>query len=191
MKISYFISGMNMNQIVKTFFLILLAFGLLTGCGKSDQGSKSNSLVDNTVRKYTKQVTLSGSVINDTGPVSAGRVEAADNKDAIVSTAVLEKSGHYSIVIPAGTQLPIVLTAYPETDQSGDEKLMVAVIEPALKKYDISSLTTAIAEKARSLGGYTYANMQQAAMSSTSIPDANKTSGGFRGDPTKQYGGWH
>ena len=48
MKTSYFISGMNMNQILKTFLIILLAFGFLTGCDKSDQGSKSNSLVKNT-----------------------------------------------------------------------------------------------------------------------------------------------
>jgi len=30
-----------------------------------------------------------------------------------------------------------------------------------------------------------------AADSTVGVPDANKTSTGFRGDPTKQYGGWH
>jgi hypothetical protein len=52
-------------------------------------------------------------------------------------------------------------------------------------------LTTSIAKKAQALGGYTHANMVQAAEDTAKVPDANKTTAGFRGDPTTQYGGWH
>lgn len=184
------ISVRNLKQSLKTLLIFMLAIGFLAGCGKSEQASNSNPLVKSSVKKYTKDTTLSGLVSNDAGPVKIGKVEATDNKGAIIATALLDESGRYSMVIPMGTELPIVLAAFTETDPTS-EKLMVAVVEPTLTKYDINTLTTAIAEKARSLGGYTYANMRQAAMSSTAIPDANKTTGGFRGDPTKQYGGWH
>jgi hypothetical protein len=52
-------------------------------------------------------------------------------------------------------------------------------------------LTTAIAKKAQSMGGYNHANMVRAAEGTIAVPDANKTTEGFRGDPTTQYGGWH
>ncbi len=184
------ISLRNLNQTMKTIIIYLLAGVFLAGCGNSEQASSENPLLKNPVKKYTKDTTLSGMVSSDTGPVKTGKVEVTDNKGAIIATVLLDDSGRYSVVIPMGTQLPIVLAAYPEADPN-NEKLMVAVVEPTLKKYDINTLTTKIAGKAQSLGGYTYANMRQAAMSSTSTPDANKTTEGFRGDPTKQYGGWH
>lgn len=184
---NYTISFINLNQ---TIIIFLLAGVFLAGCGNSEQTSSENPLLKNPVKKYTKDTTLSGMVVTDSGPLKTGTVEVTDNKGAVIATALLDDSGRYSVEIPMGTSLPIVLTAYPEAG-SVNEKLVVAVVEPTLKKYDINTLTTTIAKKAKSLGGYTYANMRQAAMSSTSIPDANKTTEGFRGDPTKQYGGWH
>ena len=68
---------------------------------------------------------------------------------------------------------------------------MAVVIHPTITRYDINPLTTAIAKKAMALGGYTDTNMRQAAESTVSVPDADKTSAGFRGDPTQHYGGWH
>jgi hypothetical protein len=69
--------------------------------------------------------------------------------------------------------------------------MTAAIIYPNIKKYDINELSTAIAKKAKVLGGYTHYNMMRAAESTVSVPDANKTTTGFKGDPTKQYGGWH
>ncbi|HCT99478.1 MAG TPA: hypothetical protein DF614_05290 [Methylococcaceae bacterium] len=60
-----------------------------------------------------------------------------------------------------------------------------------MTSYDINALTTRIAQRAKSLGGYTRQNMVLAAGDSVNVPDANKTTTGFRGDPTSQYGGWH
>lgn len=190
MKKNHKVSLRNLNQTMKIFMVFLLAGMFLVGCGNSEQTSSQIPQLKNPVKKYTKDTTLSGMVVSDNGPIKTGKVEVTDNKGAIIATALLDDSGRYSVVIPSGTPLPIVLTAYSEAGPI-NEKLVVAVVEPTLKKYDINSLTTTIAKKAKSLGGYTYANMRQAAMSSTSIPDANKTTQGFRGDPTKQYGGWH
>jgi hypothetical protein len=73
--------------------------------------------------------------------------------------------------------------------QSGD--FISVVVDADVTNYDINSFTTNIAAKAKSLGGYTRKNMILAASDSVHTPDANKTSAGFRGDPTSQYGGWH
>ena len=56
---------------------------------------------------------------------------------------------------------------------------------------DITSLTTAIAKKALKMGSYTNNNLMQAALTAVAIPDKDRTMGGFKGDPTKQFGGWH
>ena len=71
------------------------------------------------------------------------------------------------------------------------EKLITAVVHPTITQYDINPLTTLIAKKAKSMGGYSHANMVRAAEGTVTVPDANKTTEGFRGDPTTQYGSWH
>ncbi|MGR9072853.1 MAG: hypothetical protein ACU833_07300, partial [Gammaproteobacteria bacterium] len=86
---------------------------------------------------------------------------------------------------------PVELKAYAGGDRKSENALVSVIIDPNVKTYDINPGTTAIAKKAKSLGGYTPANMMYAAMSGIAAPDANKTTAGFRGDPTKQYGGWH
>jgi hypothetical protein len=108
-----------------------------------------------------------------------------------VATTQLEKGSRYSLTIPAKTQLPMELTFYPDKGNSDVDKLVTAVIYTSINKYDINDLTTLIAKNAKALGGYNHSNMSIAADSTVGIPDANKTSTGFRGDPTKQYGGWH
>ena len=109
--------------------------------------------------------------------------------EELVASTALQNNGHYSVKIPADTVLPIVLTFYPEA--ADGEKLITAVVHPAITKYDINPLTTSIAKKAQAMGGYTHANMVRAAEGTATVPDANKTTAGFRGDPTTQYGGWH
>jgi hypothetical protein len=179
---------MNIEKFIHAFMIFTVASAYLAGCEKS--GSK-NPLVDNSVVKYSQAVTLSGSVSGRKGPLQAGRIEAASGNGSMIASARLESGSRYTLVIPAGTPLPVVLKAYPDNGRSGEAMLEAVAVDPALKKYDINPLSTAIAEKARSLGGYSRENMLEAAMTSVTVPDANKTIGGFRGDPTKQYGGWH
>lgn len=143
------------------------------------------------VQKYEREVVLQGSVSLNGAGAKTGRVEARLPNGALLAEVQLENSSRYQLTIPAGTVLPLILSYLPvESGQSGD-KLISVVVQTSLYKYDINSLTTAIAARAMSLGGYTSKNMIQAAADSVNIPDANKTTTGFRGDPTTQYGGWH
>lgn len=143
------------------------------------------------VQKYEREVVLQGSVSLNGAGAKTGRVEARLPNGALLAEVQLENSSRYQLTIPAGTVLPLILSYLPvEFGQSGD-KLISVVVQTSLYKYDINSLTTAIAARAMSLGGYTSKNMIQAAADSVNIPDANKTTTGFRGDPTTQYGGWH
>lgn len=154
-------------------FLLVTAL-LLTGCNDMQQSKPA------TIQKVNQQFTatsvqLFGKVENGLG------VEAIDEKEnLIVSTAV--ENGRYKMEIPAQTPLPIIL-------RSGD--FISVVVDSDLKNYDINALTTEIAKKAQALGGYTRQNMVLAASNSVKTPDANKTSTGWRGDTTTQYGGWH
>ncbi len=158
----------------KLLFVGLLNALLLTACNDMQQSKPTTQKVE----KYTAtSVLITGKV-----GIKSGNVDAVDDsKNLIVSTTVQE-NGRYQLEIPAQTKLPIVL-------HSGDFKSVI--VDTDLTSYDINALTTAIAKKANVLGGYTRQNMVVAASNSVNTPDANKTSSGFRGDPTSQYGGWH
>lgn len=189
MMIKYFITVLRNKKIFYAIFTTMAVVAMsLSGCEKS---GKNNPLVTHSVKNFTQTTTLSGSVSGGSGPVTTGKIVAADENGGIIATAALQSGGRYSLIIPAGTQLPIVLKAYPETGDGSEEILQAVVVEPSLKRYEINPLSTTIAEKAKALGGYTAENLMEAAMTSVAVPDANKTTGGFRGDPTKQYGGWH
>jgi hypothetical protein len=164
---------MQMLSINKKVVLIgLLNAFLLSGCNDMQQSKPATQ----SVTKYTEtSVLLSGKVENKTG-----NVEALDGENVVASTSI--ENGRYQLEIPAQTKLPVVL-------QSGD--FISVVVDADVTNYDINSFTTNIAAKAKSLGGYTRKNIISAASGSVHTPDANKTSTGWRGDTTAQYGGWH
>ena len=110
-----------------------------------------------------------------------------DESDRYITKAAVSNN-HYRVDIPANTILPIVLT-FSSAERA--EKLIAVVISEAMTNHFINPATTAIAKKAKAMGGYTRANMVRAAEDSVHTPDANKTTTGWRGDPTTQYGGWH
>ncbi len=169
--------------------LFTLLFSLfLNGCG-NDTEKKPGFITQQAAQKYAEETMLSGRVSNKKGNIRTGSVTATDNMDKFIATTQVNKDGHYSLTIPANTALPITLS-HASSDSKKD-KLISVVIYASFKKYDINDLTTLIAKKAKSLGGYTHSNMTIAADATVGVPDANKTSTGFRGDPTKQYGGWH
>jgi hypothetical protein len=169
-----------------TLLLLFMAGCFLTGCEKSNQNTVSTKQV---IKKYEQATTLEGRVTDNHGPVKAGTIKVTDHNGELIASAALENNGLYSVKIPANTVLPIVLTFYPES--ADGEKLITAVVHPSITKYDINPLTTSIAKKALAMGGYTHANLVRAAEGTATVPDANKTTAGFRGDPTTQYGGWH
>lgn len=173
-------------KILCTLLLLIMVSCFSTGCEKSNQNTATFKQV---IKKYEQATTLEGVVSNNDGPIKAGTIKVTDNNEELVASTALQNNGHYSVKIPADTVLPIVLTFYPEA--ADGEKLITAVVHPSITKYDINPLTTSIAKKAQAMGGYTHANMVRAAEGTVTVPDANKTTAGFRGDPTTQYGGWH
>ncbi len=168
----------------RTVLFTALAAILAAGC---DQGQKTAKVSQVAVKKYAQATTLEGAVSNDKAVIKTGTVTATDESGRLIADAAVD-SGHYRVEIPADTVLPILLTFSSGPDS---EKLVAAVVHDSITQYDINPLTTAIAAAAKAMGGYTHANMTRAAADTVHTPDANKTTTGWRGDPTTQYGGWH
>ncbi|MGR9087396.1 MAG: hypothetical protein ACU841_10025 [Gammaproteobacteria bacterium] len=167
---------------------VVLFVLFLSGCGDD---SRNVPQVKQTVKKFTVATVLEGAVTDDRGPVKAGTVTALGLDGRAIAGTQLQNSDHYRIEIPADTSLPIVLTFHAGAENNSVEEYVAVVVHSNLTQYDINPSSTAIAKKAKELGGYTHANLVRAAESMGTVPDANKTTAGFRGDPTKQYGGWH
>lgn len=175
----------NSSQKWGTLVTFLLALLGLAGCGNE---APKSAFPQQTVKKFEQTTMLEGLVSDNAGPIKLGTVKAYDEKENVIAETALQGSDHYKIEIPAGTSLPIALTF---SRPQGVEKMIAAVVHPNVTQYDITPLSTAIAKKAKALGGYTHGNLLVAAESMGTVPDENKTTAGFRGDPTKQYGGWH
>lgn len=174
-----------MNRInLFTILLVILSSFAVTGCGQEQKTAKAGPAV---IKKYAQTTVLEGVISNNKGVIKTGTVKVTDENDRLITSVAVE-NGHYSVEIPANTVLPILLTFSSESDA---EKLVAAVIHDTITKYEINPLTTAIAKAAKAMGGYTHANMTRAAADTVHTPDANKTTTGWRGDPTTQYGGWH
>lgn len=144
-----------------------------------------------TVQKYEQTKTLQGLVTNDTGPVKSGVIKVLTENEQLLAQTDLVDGPHYTVEIPAGTVLPILLAYYPSADAGDAQRMIAAVVHAAASKFDINPLSTRIAKQAKDMGGYTHKNLVRAAESTGTVPASNKTTAGFHGDPTTQYGGWH
>ncbi|MDD5268243.1 MAG: hypothetical protein PHO08_14120 [Methylococcales bacterium] len=173
-------------KLLYPLLLLLIVSSFLTGCEKSSQ---KTTFIKEVVKEYEHATTLEGVVSNNHGPIRAGTIKVTDKYEELIASTAVQYNGHYHIRIPEYTVLPIVLTFYP--DSADGEKFITAVVHPEITKYDLNPLTTSIARKAQAMGGYTHANLVRAAEGTARVPDANKTTAGFHGDPTTQYGGWH
>ncbi|MBT7967882.1 MAG: hypothetical protein HN753_01190 [Methylococcales bacterium] len=179
------------EQCCKRYGLIIwtVLFSVLISACESKQESNTLLMGQGKVQqRFEGAYTLKGIVSNDEHPIKNGRVEATDLNGQVLATISLVDNARYRFDLPAGTAYPVILTAYPA---SGEEQLRVVVANPTPVNFDITSLTTAIAEKAKQMGGYTKKNLQRAAFEGVAMPDRDRTQAGFRGDPTKQFGGWH
>jgi hypothetical protein len=172
-----------------SLLMLLIASCGLTAC--DNQPSTTTPLSHQSTKTYSQATTLQGTVSNQQGRIKSGYIKVTDSNQQTIASTDVQDNGLYKIEIPANTQLPIVLTFHPDEKYANAEQFMVVAIDPAISKYDINPLTTAIAKKAKEMGGYTRSNLVIAAENMVHVPDANKTSTGFRGDPTTQYGGWH
>lgn len=170
--------------------LCLLAVGgwILSGCDSKPQPPSASKTG---VAKYDSAKTLQGLVADDNGPVKTGIVKALTETGQLLAQTEISAGPHYSLEVPAGAQLPILLAYYPSADAGDEQRMLAAVVHTGASKFDINPLSTRIARQAKAMGGYTHKNMVQAAESNGTVPASNKTTAGFRGDPTTQYGGWH
>ncbi len=180
----------NFKSRTSLFFLSLIIL-LLSGCDNSGKDSKNSFDFKPQTKKYTEEMTLQGKVSNAKGSLRSGTIKVTDTKGSVITTTQLENNDHYSVTVPTGTELPVILTYFPAAGSKSKEKLVSVTISPTTTTIGINEQTTFIAKKAKALGGYSYANMVSAAEMSINVPSSNKTTSGFRGDPTKQYGGWH
>lgn len=162
---------------------------LLAACGDNAPSASSSSAAP---------TRLTGHVSNDDGAVTKGRIEAKDAKGMVVAKTELQGgTNSYQLTLPAGTAYPVILTAYPEA--AAEEPLKAAVTSALAAEQDISQVSTIVVETALSLGGVNEANLAKAAGAAISLRKKSGGGGGgggattesFKGDPTKQYGGWH
>lgn len=165
-----------------SMLLALCVASIITACEKNQPHTIA---IQSGTKSFASATVLQGAVSNKSGIVKSGTVALFDAQNQSLLKTELE-NGHYQLEVSKDTPLPVVLSV-----ATGTETLLAAVVDPSISQYDINPLTTAIAKKAQALGGYTRANMVVAAESMINAPDENKTSTGFRGDPTTQYGGWH
>jgi hypothetical protein len=161
---------------------------LMAGC---DSKPQPVAVAKALVEKYSAATVLQGLVATDGGPVKIGTVKALTEKGEVLASTELAGEARYKLEIAAGIELPILLTYYPDANAGIDKRMVAAVIHTALSKYDINPSSTRIAKQAKSLGGYSHKNLVRAAEETGIVPADNKTTAGFRGDPTTQYGGWH
>lgn len=175
-------------QSVGLLSVLFLASGMLTSCNSSPQPSVISKP---SLEKYDQAVTLQGAVSNNDGPVKHGVVKALTEQGQLLASVELAGSARYSLEVPGGTALPVLVAYYPTAEAKASERMIAVAIHANTSKYDINPLSTRIAEQAKSLGGYTHNNLVRAAESTGTVPASNKTTAGFRGDPTTQYGGWH
>jgi hypothetical protein len=182
------------NQLSLTILIRISAAMILFGMFLSacDNASKSQSSAPASSLTSTAAVTLRGQIRNDKGTFKSGSLSAADFQNRQVAQVQWQDdNGRFSIEIPAGTGFPVLLTAKASHEGSKLETLVAAVISPTMTKHDITPNSTMVAQKAKALGGYTTQNMMQATLDTVKRPQGDRTVEGFRGDPTKQFGGWH
>ncbi|MEQ1528023.1 MAG: hypothetical protein ABL925_01810, partial [Methylococcales bacterium] len=66
--------------------------------------------------------------------------------------------------------------------------------DASVVQQDITHMSSLVVRSARDLGGINKENMVSAAgnaIAQSRTTNGSSTSVGFKGDPTKQYGGWH
>lgn len=179
---------MNKYKLLRLAALPVLASALFA-C--NDMATSRPPAKQAVVQHFKQATTLEGLVTNDQGPVKSGLVIAYSEQGQELARAQLNDSARYSLDLPANTALPVLLHYLAEANAPESQHLIAAAVHSSIQKYDINPRTTKIAQQAKKLGGYTHKNMVSAAEGAGMVPADNKTTAGFRGDPTTQYGGWH
>lgn len=164
----------------RAYGLAALALAVLAGCGESNPGAAA----------VAAPATLSGSVIGDEGPVKEAQVELRDSHGQVLGKTALHGGSRYSLPAPKSGVYPVVIVA----TTAGGETLKAVMTKPATTGQDLTPMSTLLVEAAQQLGGFSEENMAKAARAAIGqrqVQGGNRSSSGFKGDLTKQYGGWH
>lgn len=168
-----------MKNIVGTWLVLL--FLVLSGCEEGGAGRSTTAAA----------ARIALHVFSDEGPLDRARISVADSGGNVIAAAELTGEPRVYVSIPAGARYPLIVAAYP-TD--GSAPLKAAVTSALVTEQDISPVTTLVVDAALSFGGLTEQNLAKAAgaaIAQRRTSGGSGTSSGFKGDPTKQYGGWH
>lgn len=140
----------------------------------------------------TGPTTIQGLVSDDDGPVGRAEIVAVESSsNRVIAKGKLEQDGHYQITLPATPNYPILLKA---TVEKNGKVFQAVVTSNLVSEQDISPRTDLVVKSAELLGGLTPENIAKAAgaaINQRPTQSGKKTSTGFKGDLTKQYGGWH
>jgi len=159
---------------------IIFSVFLLTGCSEDSSPISSQST----------PAKIEGQVFDDHGKVKKATIDVLDKTERRLTTVELQGDGHFRIRIPASAGYPVVLKAKLEMG-----KILEAVVtNNQVKEQDISPYTDLVVKSARLRGGLTPENITGAAGAAINMrrsQGGKRSSSGFKGDLTKQYGGWH
>jgi hypothetical protein len=156
---------------------------VLNGCEGSGGGGSAPTA--------TAAARIALHVFSDDGPVDRARISVEDVGGKEVAAAELTGEPRVYVSVPAGARYPLIVKANPA---DGSAALKAAVINSLVTEQDVSPVTTLVVDAALSFGGLTEQNLAKAAgaaISQRRTSGGSGTSSGFKGDPTKQYGGWH
>ena len=165
-----------MKKVIQSSLVVITL--LLIACD-GNQSSESGSKVK----------TINGSVSFRHEPITEGTVIVKDSSGQTISSIELNGKSHYSVNITGNADYPIILSL-----SYNDKELRAVVISDHTNRQDLSSMSTLVVESAENLGGFTHENMLIAAknaINSSQTRSGKGTQAGFKGDPTKQFGGWH
>lgn len=173
----------------KTIIFFTVCSLLLSACDSATTGSSGAT------KTSASPVRITGHVFSDDGEITQAKIEAVDASGKLAAQAELNGNSGYTLTIPAETAYPLILTAHPP--DAPEPHVKAAIANTKVSEQDISPITTAVAETALNLGGISEINLSKAAGAAIALRKKAGSGGGaatsenFKGDPTKQYGGWH
>ena len=112
--------------------LTLLSGGIMTGCGQ-DQ-AKSSTPSKAAVKQTLRTTSLLGAVSDNAGPLKTGTVSLLSESGQTLASTELNNSQRYEVQVPAGTDLPVILSYTPGPNAAKDTQLISAVIHPDASK---------------------------------------------------------
>ncbi len=100
----------NKNNIIKAILITSITSLVLVACGDQQKKTPTTKVP---AQQYKQAKVLKGNVVDDKGPVRDATIKVADSRGRIIANTSLKDSNNYTLEIPAGTSLPIVITVKP------------------------------------------------------------------------------